>query len=373
VNESAYFFRLTAKYLHGKEAVDFDIVVGCGVRVTVYGDESSSYDSLFDPRFFVKATHDGGAALLSAPNACNGETTENGDVPVDLLPATVWFDKAGDFTLGTAYLSEDAYENPDAKLKFLGASIHKATRADWYAFQPTFAKNLLSTKPFMFGTLAPPDTEISANLWNKSKLALWLPVFRCYGVRRYHLSDPAARELLRKYWPADKPRFWMPSSAITEQLRPKFYGLNGSKGPYINGFPYKDYVVHYVAKGWPTRAKGGIFYKGALPTEIYPFRADDGLPWLEPTLATADVIYRDVDMKQGTNKGFAYCYAWLRYQAGTSLFTHHLPDYFKRHFQTRVDGVPIQVGSAPFTATPDIPYLFFENDEYFYQEVDVDF
>src|SRR5262249_30241117 len=81
VNEHAYFFRLTAKYTHGDEAIDFDIVVGCGVRVTVYGDQSSSYDSLFDPRFFVKATRDGGAILLDTPNACAGETTDDGRVP----------------------------------------------------------------------------------------------------------------------------------------------------------------------------------------------------------------------------------------------------------------------------------------------------
>src|SRR5262249_47256499 len=154
----------------------------CGVRVTVYGDQSSSYDSLFDPRFFVKATRDGGAILLDTPNACAGETTDDGRVPKDFLPATVWFDKASDFTLGTAYLSEDAFENPRSRLKFLGAAIHKATLADWDAFQPAFAQNLLSTKPFMYGTPAPPDSEIAANLWNKVKLAQWLPVVQCYGV-----------------------------------------------------------------------------------------------------------------------------------------------------------------------------------------------
>src|SRR5262245_15991127 len=55
VNDHAYFFRLTAKYMHGNEPVDFDIVIGCAVRVTVYGDESSSYDAFRDPLFFVKA------------------------------------------------------------------------------------------------------------------------------------------------------------------------------------------------------------------------------------------------------------------------------------------------------------------------------
>jgi hypothetical protein len=373
VNDSAYFFRLTAKYLHGKEPVDFDIVVGCGVRITVYGDESSSYDALFDPRFFVKATRDGGAVLLDTPNACNGETTENGDVPADFLPTTVWFEKAGDFTLGTAYLSEDAYENPSAKLRFLGASIHKATRADWYAFRPTFAKNLLSTKPFMFGTPAPSDAEITTNLWNKSKLAQWLPVFRCYGVRRFHLSDPAARELLHKYWPADKPRFWMPADPAAKELKHKLYGLNGGKGPLINGIPYREYIPRYPARGWPTRAKGGTFYQGTLATEIYPFRADDGLPWLMPSLATAAVIYRDIDMKQGTTKGFAYCYAWLRYEAGTSLFDRHFPNYFKRKFETRVDNVSIRIEGISEVTPPDIPYIFLENDEYFYEEVNVDF
>ena len=373
VNQHAYFFRLTAQYMHGDEIIDFDIVVGCGVRVTVYGDESSSYDSLFDPRFFVKATRDGGAILLDSPNACGGETTEGGEVPKDYLPTTVWFEKVGDFTLGTAYLSEDAFENPQSKLKFLGAAIHKATLAEWDAFQPVFAQNLLSTKPFMYGTPAPPDSEIAANLWSRTKLAQWLPSFQCYGVRRFHLTDPAARELLREYWPSDKPRFWMPSHAEIRAIRTKFRKMNGGEGPLINGFPYKDYLARYEARGWPTRARGGTFYKGTLPAEIYPLRVDDAVPWLTPAIASAATIYRDIDMRSGGNAGFAYCYSWLRYQAGTSLLRLHFPDYFQRHFQTRIDGEPIHVAESPGPTAADIPYMFFENDEYFYEGLSVGF
>ena len=88
----SYFFRLTAKYMHGDEAVNFDIVVGCAVRVTVYGNDTNLYDAFRDPIFFVVPTRDGGAIMQIVPNACRGETSDNGDVPKDFLPGAIWFD-----------------------------------------------------------------------------------------------------------------------------------------------------------------------------------------------------------------------------------------------------------------------------------------
>lgn len=376
VKDSSYFFRLTAKYMHGDELIDFDIVVGCGIRVTVYGDNSSSYDSMFDPRFFVKATKDGGAILLSSPNACGGETVENGRVPKDFLPATVWFDKAGDFAFGTAYLSEAAYENPNSKLRFLGASIHAATRADWDAFQPTFAKNLLSTKPFMYGVKAPSDAEIAANLWNKQKLAEWDPVFECYGYRRFHLSDlsdPILRDLVRKSWPVHRPRFWMPNRAAAKEIKAQLYTSNGHRGAVVNGIPFRDYLVPFPARGWPTRAGGGSFDQSTFPAEIYPMRADDGLPWVTPALQTADVIYRDIDMEAGGNTGLAYCYVWFRFRTGSSWFAQHLPNYFGRRFATRVNDQTIEIQDTADKNLPDPPWIFFEGDEFFFMNMTVSF
>lgn len=130
VQNRELFFRLISKCQHGDETVDFDIIVGCGVRVTSYISGGSSYDSARAPVVYAKATRDGGAIWQLVPHACKGQTTENGQVPSDFLPGAIWFDSKDDFSLGIGYLTERAFNSPQSKLRFLGASIAEATRAD---------------------------------------------------------------------------------------------------------------------------------------------------------------------------------------------------------------------------------------------------
>ncbi len=358
--------------MHGDEPVDFDIVVACGIRVTRYGDNSSSFDAFRWPPFFVQATRDGGAVLQQVPNACHGQTTQNGEAPKDLLPGAIWFDKAGDFTFGIGYTAEDAFENPASKLKFLGAEISKATRAEWEAFGPTLAQNLLSPEPFVrVGAIPQPtEDEIKTNLWNKAKLAEWQPTIACYGIERFRLTDPVARELLRSYWPAARPRFWMPPARIAKNIRDELFDMNSKQGAMLDGHPYGDYLLSYRNMGYPTRAKGGML-DGAgrkLPSELHPFRADDGLPWITSAIASADAIYRDVELSGNT--GFLYCYHFWRY-ASRSIVESHLPHYYNRHFVTRVEGTAVELQGSPGVNGSDFPFLFFEDDQNFYTVVEL--
>src|SRR6185369_15657428 len=100
-------------------------------RVTAYRDNEQSFDAVRDPLIFAQATRDGGAVMQIVPSACRGETTYGGEVPTDFLPGAVWFDSKDDLSFGVGYVSEDAFENPRSKLKFLGAEIRSATKAEW--------------------------------------------------------------------------------------------------------------------------------------------------------------------------------------------------------------------------------------------------
>lgn len=363
VTDNTYFFRLTAKYLHGDEPVDFDIVVGCGVRFTAYRGTSIEHDVFIqDPWFFVRRTRDGGAVLQNVPNACHFETTDNGQVPKDLLPGAVWFDDATDLSLGIAYVTEDAFENPNSRLKFLGATISRATRAEWETFRPIAAQNLLPPGNFTEIPSDPPVTEIKANLWNMAKLKEWRHQIGCHSVARYRLTDPASRELLRQYWPSNRPRFWMPPThAQYKELYDRLFA-HGDR-LLVDGTPYKDYFRIYERPyGFPTRARGGTLYYSWLPSKIYPIRADEAMPWATPKLYSAVTIYRDIDSNGGANLGFAYCYGSLAYGDIGKL---HLPNYFERQFATRIDGMRID-GEASHLSAPDSPPMFFEADEYFW-------
>ncbi len=365
VEDHSVFYRLLAKYQHGDEMIDFNIVVGCGVRVTRYGDGAESFDALRDPVVFARVTEEGHAVMQMVPDACLGQTTENGEVPDDFLPGVLWFEHANDFSLGIAYVTEDAFENAQSRLRFLGSSIHSATREEWLAFQPEAARNLFDPRPLSAFFRIPKAEEVKRNLGNSRELARIWPSLGCYFVQRIHISDPAARAAVRAYWPSEKPRFWSPDGKDLKTINKAIHLYSDLVS---DGLPVKHYQrLNYAGgHGFATRAQGGVIGSehrawDRLPATIFPLQHDEGIPWLTPAYLTSEILYRRVDLAQGQNKGLAYCYSQI---VGDWL---GVPAYLNGQFRSLVDGEPI-VGAANDTRTPprSAPWPFFENDEYFY-------
>jgi hypothetical protein len=142
--DNGYFYRMTAKFTVKEtgEAVDFDYVVACNIRLTRWRDGGLSNDSSYSPRMMVKATAGGQAAMLKTLGACHGLTSEDGDVPSDVPPLAIWFDSVDDLSNGLGYVSEDGYDNPLGKLTFRGARIDPATGADWEAWRKKSADEI---------------------------------------------------------------------------------------------------------------------------------------------------------------------------------------------------------------------------------------
>jgi len=130
--DQGYFYRLRAGFevKATGEQLDFDYVVACNIRLTRWRDGGLSDDSTHSPRAMVMATNGGQAVMLRTLEACHGLTSEHDDVPPDVLPLAIWFDDFTDLSAGLGYVSEAAYENPLGKLKFRGARVDSATRAD---------------------------------------------------------------------------------------------------------------------------------------------------------------------------------------------------------------------------------------------------
>lgn len=369
------YYRLKASYLHGSEAVDFDIVAGCSVRVTNYKGSDSSFDAFRDPLFFVRATQDGGAVLQIVPNACGGETTENGRVPADFLPGAIWYENKNDMTLGFGYVIEAAFEDPKAKLRFVGATITKATKGEWEEFQPVNRENLGDPRAYNRGhEPQPTKSDWIASAWDKDRLAQLMPNFSCFGVARYHLTGVAARELVRSYWPDSRPGFWVPNEDARERLKALFIASNWRNLP-VDDESFADFVFRYEGFGFPTRARGGTIYSGnpwghQLPSRIYPVRADIGLPWLDTALATAPALYFDVDFKAPVDAANLYCYSV--FSGSSPGLNVHFPDFAKRRFDARIDGVAIDAVGNETSAISQGLWQFYERDEFFYRPFQFD-
>jgi hypothetical protein len=83
VKDKGYFYRMTARFTVKEtgEALDFDYVVACNIRLTRWRDGGLSNDSTFSPRVMVKATAGGQAVMLKTFYACNGITSDRGALP----------------------------------------------------------------------------------------------------------------------------------------------------------------------------------------------------------------------------------------------------------------------------------------------------
>jgi hypothetical protein len=364
VSESSRFYRLVASYMHGEERVDFDIVSACSVRVTTYADNDTSHDVFRYPIVFVLGTRDGGAVMQMVPDACEGATTTGGQVPQDFMPGAIWFDDPADLTFGIAYVTEEAFESPGSKLKFLGARIESATQKDWAAFQATAPKSLVD--PIKYGEITPHPTvaEVRADLWNRGKMAQWTrSSFQCYGVQRFRLTNAKQRTVLGAYWPATKPRYWSPGSRVLRDLVLQL--MLNFEGTEVNGRRMSDFFGAFSSgRGFPTRVGGGQIGINKIPARLYPVSADDGVPWARPELAQAPTIYRDVILDKS---GFAYCYSVYGGSGPNPIETEHLPDFAKRRFVTRVDGEAVNMGGDSDALGAGLPRYIFESDEWVFR------
>lgn len=99
-DERATYYRLKVNLAYKGEPLDFDIVVGCNVRITIYKDNDRTTEVGVAPMAFGLRMKDGHGVVVRPPEACDGQTTENGKVPKALLPLIVTYENADE--LGSA-------------------------------------------------------------------------------------------------------------------------------------------------------------------------------------------------------------------------------------------------------------------------------
>lgn len=370
------FFRLRVALSYRGESVPFDIVVGCNVRQISYKDNSRTEEVGLVPAVFGKRMPDGRGLVVRPPAACRGETTQNGQAPADLLPVVIVYDDADTLGFGTAYLSEDAYENPLSVLRFGGASIETASRADFEAFRRE-QPNLVSRSTFHTpkGPAALKERDLPASKVPFGNF--------CHGYARFRLvgeQQVAASDL----WPSSRPRFWLPtrdqdSDAINgvsyarpmrtdvgEETHPRWAlmaGLNPDSADF----------------GMLTRRGGGrLLSQGRIfPPSYFPdISSWVRLLWPKDPEDVAMTILQggphvgaSIDFRDGATRGFAYCHPhplfYSRDATGKQVFG---PVFRIRPAMNLVDGEPVE--QVPPTSRGYFgagPRLIVERDEYIFQ------
>jgi hypothetical protein len=212
------YFRLKVKLTYKGEPQDFNIVVGCNVRNIRYKGGGRTYEAGLIPTLHGRAMSDGKAVVIRAPNACDGATTANGHVPEAFMPVIIVYDDAMALTFGTAYISDDAYESPLSLMTFDRAIVEKASRAEFDDFRQNGPPNVVTRSAYHSGRTPPKRLE-------EMGIQEGIGIARhCDTYARFALA-PIAREVLKEYWPQDRPRYWaVPTKGI-------YLGQNGWAAP----------------------------------------------------------------------------------------------------------------------------------------------
>jgi len=362
----ATYYRLKVNLAYKGEPLDFDIVVGCNVRITTYKDNDHTVEVGVAPMAFGLKMKDGRGVVVRPPQACQGETTENGKVPTALLPLVVTYENADQPWFGLAYATEDAYASPISELKFLGATIGVATFDEWQQWRRTEApKNFVTYE--LLGMNA-------RDIW---KPPAWKPGYRvmasdCLGYSRLKLPQPL-RDAIRPHWPADKPAYWYPDKA-TNQALGNVLGSDYQNPFLIEGSRFRDYKTNPngdigLARRQPNAVVGS--YKpppgsedlNAHPVsgDLYPARTDlsinrldDAGELIPEVRAKPQLSFSEVEVRPEL-RGFAYC-------ERTVFNLADLPDrLFNNTFRylNKIDGEPI---AQQIVSTSE--GMAFERDEY---------
>jgi hypothetical protein len=206
------YFRFRASYLYKGQPLDFDIVAGCNAKIPAWPDATKSFEAGLVPYVYGLKMPDGQGVVVRVPAICQGETTENGRVPKDLLPFVAVYQSADEPKFGWLYATDDAYASPLSELKLNGASIHGATRGEFDTWRVAEAgKNIV--KPWMLthgiGGFSSPEILPRPGVWYFGA--------DCLAYSRKPIPEELKGKL-SAMWPDDRPHFWSPPTNIPADL-----------------------------------------------------------------------------------------------------------------------------------------------------------
>ena len=278
--EAVGYYRVRASYTvkDTGERIDFDYVAACATVVTMYRDGDRSVDTPFGiaPKTFILPTQGGHAIQVVTPKACNREA-EEGYIPPDLIPLTIFYEDVRDLHFGWGYTSQDAYDNARARMGFEGATITAATYADFMAWR---AKAAAEFKPV--GQIKSP--------WGYSYEAG--TGLNIAGGCTFYTRDPvreAGKPGLTAEWEKrGKPEFWLVNDF--GQV-PKAWGdlshLDAHYGSYV--VPRTKGGGVGTIQNYSSQVWGKVHYKRDVlfpPNEVYPYLPISLASTPPPTLAS---------------------------------------------------------------------------------------
>src|SRR5580658_1346763 len=362
------YYRLKVELAYKGEPQNFDIVVGCNVRRIYYKFHDSTYEAGLVPTVFGRRMSDGKGLVVRPPDACDGQTTANGGIPSDLMPVIVVYDDAETLSFGTAYMSDDAYENPLSVLKFSGATIEKATSTEFDEFRRT-QPNLVRRESYF----SPIDSDDELKKHHFTRLTRPFGG-ACQGYMRFRIPEEL-RFLVRQHWPQGKPTYWRADTYEDEhEMTGPLWGKRQIQSDRPDDLPRPwQNSMEMVPERTADRglARRTAAPNRLFPPSVYPATGDnqaqrwpaDPTEWASFVAAKQVFVTSDLDFRGSQTRGFAYCSAVSRVPMAERLEQ----DLDQKPRVMRVDSHDV-VSKRPAAFTGA---WIFERDEYVFYDYQI--
>ena len=110
------------------EVLDFDYVISCYNR-----EVPGSFHGILKPKIMFKATSSGEAMAIVPPEhycerGLRGKPLEDDRDPM-VIPQVTWYPDVNDLSFAITYMSDDAYKNPNAHIRFKSYAFGKTDKA----------------------------------------------------------------------------------------------------------------------------------------------------------------------------------------------------------------------------------------------------
>ena len=330
--QSYNYYRFEASLTTDGEPVNVNIVVRCRYVERRYIGEGRSYAAVRSPYVWGVRTKAGTVVIFQVPDACDQSQTR---IPDNLLPVVFWGPKADDLSFLVGYVSEATYSAKNSRMSLPTARITRVGVDEFAAWQAKGEQNWLTNNsdPFRYGPAARGTTAS-----------------KCYVAYESPL-DEKSRARIAAVRPPGAPTYWRAADMGILSLL---------------SFAHKNSVQHQsvlsrlsFARGVPRSPRGGnigFWDADYYPIEIWPYRQDQGLPWLSDAAIRSPINKITIETKGAFGgAGRLYCYpVW----DSTGVAGN-------RDMQWSLKGHEIQFDDGPtiFSAPRGAPYSAFFRDD----------
>lgn len=238
ISPSYYAFKANYSLLETGEPLEVDVIVACG---GVAFSNAATTDTIFRqqmPEAVLLQAGPQSAMGVRVTDLCDPflwkdiHGKDYNRIPDGLWPMAIWYEDKSDLSAGWGYETEAAYDGPQAKVVFHGASVKRVDKLAWNDWRFDRIGTLQASDKVNASILYDSGLDARAISFEGSEAKRLDVAIRCTSVARVTMPEDISWQLL-DVAPENTARFWIPEKeqldTVSKIIRSAGRGFNGER------------------------------------------------------------------------------------------------------------------------------------------------